>query len=430
MKSSRINQMSRIRPGKSFRGLYIIGILLLPTRWLFDDVFFLNSLYIIGIYLLLSFLYTFFALDGISIQRKSRYRRRQVGDLFEENIQITNRFILPVFWLQICDQSEIGQTHAYRVIGLLPGRQTRLIRESSYLLQRGKKQLSPIEVSTADPLGCFIASRAIETEGTITVLPYRMDLSSARIKNTINDDGKSSRLALRQTSSMNSSIRGYQEGDPTNRIHWPTTARRGSLYTKIADVSIQEQVWILMDCQQDVHVKKQTILENERMGFLDAAKLNWKYSLPADTFETAVSITTSLALTFLKKGNSVGLAFNQEPFEVFLSDSGLRQQAVFLEALTLVKPNSHKPVHLMLQEIAHRINPGGLVFLVSPDDAVELFSEIYKLAQRGLDIRLIHINRNGYEAGVNSTHFINRLAAINHIDFKFGDTLTKIIELF
>jgi uncharacterized protein (DUF58 family) len=430
MKISAINPVSKIRPGKNFRGMCILGILLLPTRWLFDDVFFLNTLYVIGIYLLLSFLYTYFALDGISIQRKSRYRRRQVGDLFEENIQIVNNFFLPVFWLQIRDQSEIGRSHAYRVIGFLPGRQTRMIRESSYLIQRGKKQLSPIEVGTSDPLGCFVASHKLETQSSVTIFPYRIDLSSAKITNSINDEGKSSQLSLHQTGSMNSSIRTYQMGDSFNRIHWPTTARRGALFTKIADVSIQTQVWIIMDCSLDVHVKKTTTLENERMGFLDAAKLNWKYSLPDDTFEAAVSITSSLAVTFLKKGYSVGLAFNQYPLEILLPDNGLRQQTKILEALTLIKPNSHKPMHLMLQEIAHRINSGGLVFLVSPDDSMELSTAVSRLVQRGLDIRSIHIDRNSYKTEANSLLSINKSTARKYIDYKFGDSLTKLIELF
>jgi hypothetical protein len=87
-------------------------------------------------------------------------------------------------------------------------------------------------------------------------------------------------------------------------------------------------------------------------------------------------------------------------------------------------------MHLMLQEIAHRINSGGLVFLVSPDDSMELSTAVSRLAQRGLDIRSIHIDRNSYKTEANSLLSINKSTARKYIDYKFGDSLTKLIELF
>jgi len=133
MKKPEFSKVSRIRPGKTFWGVICVAGVLLLTRWLFDEEFFLNALYLLVLYLLVSFVYTYVVLDGILIERRSRYHRRQVGELFEENILVTNRSVLPVFWLQINDCSEISPTHSSRVMGLLRCRQTRMVRESSFL---------------------------------------------------------------------------------------------------------------------------------------------------------------------------------------------------------------------------------------------------------------------------------------------------------
>jgi uncharacterized protein (DUF58 family) len=415
--------------GNSFWGLTAISAGLLVSRWLFDEIFFLNALYLIGFYLLLSFVYTFFSLDGISIQRKTRYQRKQVGDLFEETIQITNHFVIPVIWLQISDLSEIGQSHSFRVIGMIPGRQTRLIRESSILLKRGIKKLSPMEVFTSDPLGCFHVKRTFETEGQLTVLPYRKDLSAHNQKNRKSEDGKSSIMSLNQTT-MNTSIRTYQPGDPLNRIHWLTTAKKGTLHSKSSENPIQKLVWICMDCQKEVHYREPVEIGFERIGFLDAAKINWKYSLPCDTMETAVSITSSLAITYLKRGYSLGLALNQNPKEILLPDVGLRQLSAVLDALTVVQANSHYPEYLMLKELSSRLSGGGLLVLVSPDDSKELSAQIQNLSQSGLEIQRIYINRNSYD-GKSTLNTNNRkIQTINQINFQYGDDLTKLMILF
>ena len=399
MKKPSINKVSRIYPGRSFWGLIAIAGMLFATRWLFDEVFFLNSFYIIVLYLLVSFIHTYFVLDGITVDRRSRYRRRQVGDIFEESIQISNRSFLPVYWLQILDLSQIGITHSSRVIGLLPGRQTRMIRESSFLQKRGKIPLSPFEIKSSDPLGCFISIRTIETQGFLTVLPYRVDLSSTGIKKNQNDEGKTTIPTINQTSIINSSIRSYVAGDPMNRIHWPTTARRGVIHTKLAEIPVQKAVWFFLDCHKDVHVHGETGNANERIAFLDAARLNWKYSLPADTMETAVSITSSLAVTCLKKGISVGLAFNQHPIQFILPDVGIRQQTILLDALTFIQPTSRISLASNLSEISKRLNFGNILFLITPDGSAELSQMVNRLSQRGFDIRLIYIDRTSYQTG-------------------------------
>jgi uncharacterized protein (DUF58 family) len=429
MKKSTGNQISGIRPGMTFWGLIVIAGFLLITRLLFDEVFFLNSLYVIGFYLLGSFLYVYFVLDGLSIERKSRYKRRQVGELFEETILITNNSIFPVHWLQIMDLSDISTSHSNRVIGLLPGRHTRMIRESSFLQKRGRIILTPFEVISSDPLGCFSSKRIIETTGSVIVLPYKVTLLAGKVLKDKNDEGDFSRQVLNQTSVMNNSVREYVNGDTLNRIHWPTTAKKGTLFTRLADIQVQKAVWILMDCNKGVHYRRIAENSNDKLFFLDAARLKWSYSQPADTMEAAVSITSSLAVTFLKMGISVGLAFNGEPIRIFLPGVGTRQQSILLEALTYIQPHSCLSISSVLSEFINQISIGSKLFLVTPDDSVEFSSAVQKTIRKRLIVNLIYINRMSFQPDFVSEGIRSNLDGVKTFKYNFGDPLTKLHEV-
>ena len=426
MKRLNIKINPGIHPGTTFFSLLIISGFLLITRWLFDEPFFLNSLYAVIIYVVLAFIYIAFALDRVNIDRKSRYLRRQVGDLFEENLLISNRSILPIFWLQIRDLSELNRDHANRIIGFVGPRQTRIIRLDSLLEKRGNINLTPIEITTSDPLGCFFSIQKISTPGKLIVLPYRVDLSSLNIKNRPSEEGRSVRMTLQDSSLISASVRNYIDGDPFNRIHWPTTARRGSLHTRLADVNIQQMVWICMDCDRNAHVCRSHSQELERMDFIDAVKAHSQYALPPDTVETSVSITSSLAVTWLNRGIAVGLATNNLPEQIILPGFGVRQQTEILNMLTFIQAQSQIPLAAMLLEFASQLNSGNICFLVTPEESSELIRAARLIKQKGVDLRLIHVNRASYVP----EQYIKRSTAdwrgIRCHHFNYGDSLTSL----
>ncbi len=429
MKTFPIKFNPKIHPGTTFWGFVFIAGFLLFSRWLFDEAFFLNSLYVIVIYATMAFLYTSFVLDKVSIVRKSRYHRRQVGDLYEEDLLITNHSLLPIFWMQIRDCSALNRNHSNRVIGYLGRHQTRNIGMSSFLQKRGNITLSPVEVTTSDPLGCYFAVHNLKTEGSLIVLPYQVDLSSILIKNRQSEEGRSARLTLYQNSMISGSVRNYIDGDAFNRIHWPTTARKGSLHTKLPDVSIQQIVWICMDCQRKAHASRLISAEQERMDFLDAANLHLKYALPPDTAETTVSITSSLAVTWLKRGIAVGMAMNQQPNLTIMPGFGIRQQAEILNTLTYVQANSRIPFASMLTEFSSQLQPGNICFLVTPEDSMELIQAAHLIQQKGVDLRVIHVNRESYLTEHPKKKYIKDWKAIRSIHFNYGDPLAGLIPI-
>ncbi len=415
-----------IKPAGAFWGLLIIAAFLLFTRLLFDEPFFLYTFYVVILYIVLSFIYIFFSLDKIAIERKSRYHQRQVGDLYEENVLIMNRSILPVFWMKIRDLSKINRNQANRVIGFIGGRQTRMIRLSSYLRQRGHFDLTPVEVMTSDPLGCFFSVKTIKTEGSLVILPYRIDLSTMAIVNKTSEEGKSALQTLQQSTIISGTVRQYTDGDPFNRIHWPTTARRRLLYTKQPDTNVQQKVWICMDCDKNVHVNKQVGIEQEHLDFLDAANLHRKYALPPDTMETVVSITSSLAVTWLKKGLAVGLALNNPKNSILHPGSGIRQQTDILNTLTFIQAESTIPFTGMLLDFTSQLSAGVICFLVTPENPKKISQAVFRLKRTGADVRIILVNRNSFVPEITYSDPAVELKGTRLLQFDFGDPLTAI----
>ncbi len=300
---------------------------------------------------------------------------------------------------------------------------------SSFLQKRGNIALTPIEIITSDPLGCFEATHTIDTDGSLIIQPYRVDLSAIHIKNRKSEEGRSTRLLLQHSDLISGSVRTYADGDPFNRIHWPTTARKGSLHTKLPDETIQQIVWICMDCQRKVHNSRMVSAEQERLDFLDTTKMQAKYALPPDTMETAVSIASSLAVTWLKKGIAVGLVFNNHPFKPILPGLGIKQQMEVLNTLTYIQADSMIALPAILEPFSTQLRSGNICYVVTPDDSGEMVTSAQTLTRKGIDLRVIHINRESYSSGFSGVAYNRDWSFIRTIHFNYGDALKGIIPI-
>jgi uncharacterized protein (DUF58 family) len=416
----------RIRPGGNFWGLAALAVFLFFSRWLFDETFFLNTLYVIIIYLVLAFIYTLFVLDHISIERKFRNRRWQVGDRFDEEITVTNRSILPVFWMEICDQSGIRRKPYHHIAGVFKRHGKHTIQSTSILEKRGKVMLGPIEVSTSDPMACFTVSKPVPMNGAIIVRPFRVDLVTGKFRKVDTESGRMARFTLQHSDITSSSVRPYMEGDPLNRIHWATTARRGKIHSRHQDLSIEQTTWVLLDCQSITHVSLEGSALSESMdeGGMDAG-----FRLPRDTFETAVSIACSIADSWLRKGIAVGLALNQQPEYLLNPGHGTRQMTEIIETLTYVKPSSPHPISQMLRNLSSRVHSGQVCYLVTTNPSADLIQACHEALNRRIDLRIVTINKASYEKRQKGGNHISGWIPGRSLEFNYNDDLTRLVEI-
>lgn len=399
-----------------------IAAFLFFSRFLFDETFFLNSLYVIIIYLLLAFIYSLFVLDFISIDRKFQNRQWCVGDRFNEEITLKNRSFLPIFWMDVTDNSGIARESVHHVSGMIRGSGRHCIKSQFLLEKRGKMPLGPIEITSSDPMACFSVKRIIPMSGSITVRPYGINLATGKIRKKDTESARTARFTLQQSDVTSSSVRPYMEGDPLNRIHWPTTARRGKIHSRHQDLSIEQTTWILLDCQESVHFSQCELFPTKNWE----KKVDNAYSLPRDTFESAVSITLTLVDSWMRKGIAVGVALNQDPEFILHPGRGQRHMNEILDILTYVKAGSPFPVSQLLRNLSRRMNPGHICYLVTPDKKRDLTLACHEAESRNIDLRLVSINQSSYEKrGYKSLDGISRISS-RSLEFCYGDDLEKL----
>ena len=97
---------------------------------------------------------------------------------------------------------------------------------------RGHFALGPVEVISRGAVGLFVARRRFDLSDRITVWPRTAAVPDAvRTRLLGGSDGMPAGVRTRQSEDFYG-VRDYQAGDHPNRIHWRSSARRGSLVVR------------------------------------------------------------------------------------------------------------------------------------------------------------------------------------------------------
>jgi uncharacterized protein (DUF58 family) len=114
--------------------------------------------YLWGFIFLVSWAWLSSASRGVSLQRTIRASRAQVGQVFEEQYDIKNNSRLPLFWIELRDESPLPGSHEAVVINYMKGRYIRSFLHRTRLYKRGVFQSGPISMNYGDILGLFKGS--------------------------------------------------------------------------------------------------------------------------------------------------------------------------------------------------------------------------------------------------------------------------------
>ena len=111
--------------------------------------------YLLGLLLILSFVWAWVNLNGVHLSRMTRARRTQVGRPLEERFTVRNTTIVPKLWLEVRDFSTLPYHYSSHVVNNLGPRQSYSWRVTTICQQRGRYQLGPIRLRTSDPSTSF-----------------------------------------------------------------------------------------------------------------------------------------------------------------------------------------------------------------------------------------------------------------------------------
>lgn len=122
----------------------------------------------------------------------------------------------------------------------------------TYTLQpqrRGRWALGPALVHASDPFGLVWANRAVGDAELVSVWPAVVDLSGTA--GALMGHADRVVLGARTPSPDDASLRDYREGDDMRRVHWPSSARRGTILVRSDERAGRRPATVILDPARD-----------------------------------------------------------------------------------------------------------------------------------------------------------------------------------
>jgi uncharacterized protein (DUF58 family) len=292
-------------------------------------------------------------------RRRLRYGWVQVGDRLEETFTLRNDSPWPVLWAEVVDRSDLAGYTVGRVAAVDPHAE---VRWSAFgeCHRRGLFTLGPWELQMSDPFGLFEVSQIYPETMSLLVYPPVVHLPTLELPKGAAEGRALARFRARQWTANAAGVRDYQPGDPVRRIHWPSTARRGKLLSKLFDLEVSGDLWLLLDRDEAVEAD-----EGEE-----------------STAEYGVTLAASLADRMLRQGRAVGLAVYGEQPVLLPPGRGQGHLWQVLRALATVSVGGRWPLARAIAETARLLRRGTTLVVITPSADPAWAGELLPLARR------------------------------------------------
>ena len=351
------------------------------------------------------------ALRGVEVRRTARTLRSQVGQIFEERFEVRNTGRLPRLWIEVQDESPLPGSRGSQVLSFIGSGEARSYLVRTRLMERGVFPLGLTAYSSGDPFGLFPVTRTLPAEESLLVYPMLVDVHDFPSPSGWLSGGEALRRRTHQITPNASGVREYAPGDPLNRIHWLTTARRNRFMVKEFELDPLSEVWIFVDAVRYAHASLPH--ETPSLNARDMWRPSLKIPLPPSSEEYAASVAASLARYFLQRGRSVGLVCAGQLLEVLPSDRGGRQLGKILEVLALLRAEGRLPLQGLVEAEAKNLPRGSTVVLITPAVGDGVVITVEQLLRRGMRPVVVLLNAASFGGQTGTDYVSANLAAMN-----------------
>jgi uncharacterized protein (DUF58 family) len=212
---------------------------------------------------------------------------------------------------------------------------------------------------SGDPLGLFSIETQSPDSTVLLVLPPVIQIPSIEIAagGRAGESRRERRSALETTVSVDS-VREYVPGDTLRSIHWPTSARRGSLYVRQFEHTPSSDWWIFLDLDKRVQTGE-----------------------GADsTMEHGVILAASLADKGLRQGHAVGLAACGDELAWVPPQHHPGQLMDILRSLATVTTGDTSLADL-LSKASRALQHGASLILITPNVSADWLAPLLRSAE-------------------------------------------------
>lgn len=364
------------------RIVVILLLLSLVAGILTGSSIYFRLAYVWAVLLIVSWIWSWQVLRGVQLERNARSTRAQVGQIYEEKIELDNAGRLPRLWLAVGDRSSLPDSAGSRLFPRIEARRGRTYLSRTRLLKRGVFPLGPTALESGDPFGLFPVERLYPAKESLLVYPLLVDVHDFPSPAGVLPGGEALRRRTPQVTPNAAGVREYAPGDSMNRIHWVSTARRNRLMTKEFELDPQADVWIFLDGSETGQAAVPFTWPKRSKD--DLWKHKFEFTLPPSTEEYGVSIAASIARHYLRKGRSVGFITSGQTLTMMPPDRGGRQLGKILESLALLRAEGTLPIWGLVDIQAQHLARGSTIVMITHSVEKEVIVATDFLARRGL----------------------------------------------
>ena len=188
-------------------------------------------------------------LRGIEVERRAPGEVVQGEEAFVDLI-VTNRARGARLGLTF-DDPHVAPTSLY-ITKVSPGERVELVTVRP-ARKRGVQEASVVTLRSAAPFGVAERRRTIPVAGSTIVLPAVIPLGPLPFLATASDPNRSTRsIPHRGAGPEYLGIREYRPGDSPRHVHWPSTARTGTVMVRELEEERSRRLAIVVDTLTDV----------------------------------------------------------------------------------------------------------------------------------------------------------------------------------
>ena len=344
---------------------------------------FYRLFYILGLTLILGYLWNLISVQSLEVSVDRRSRRVRVGDNVEERLTIRNLSALPKPTLVVEDLTDLPGYSSGMAVSL-PTKGFRSWRTQMPARRRGVYTLGPVRVSNTDAFGIFRRERFFCDTDQLIVYPRTHYIPEFAIPAADLSGDSSTRRRSHDLTPHASSVREYAFGDSISRVHWSSTAKLGKLMSKEFDLGQSSDVWILVDLHRDVQAGE----------------------LEESTDEYAVSIGASLSRKYLEAGLPVGLISQGDQRYFLPADTGTGQFDRILEFLALSKSEGSVALESLLAEEEQLWGYHSSLIVITPSNRPDWVTALRELMRRRVRVAVVLIDGASFDGFFNTEEVV------------------------
>ena len=341
-------------------GLIFLLIFSLLTR----DRLLIFCTFLLWAVILVTRLWNRFCFSKLVVRRRLSRSNVFPGEETQYIIEIENRKILPVLWLQVNDKvtkgvefprpemlvnlvgspyNEFSDIFGLKWFEKVTRRYTvKPVRRGYYTFGKGV-------LKAADLFGLFTVSREEQDKTMLLVYPRVLPLEKLGLPAKFPFGANPAQGWIYEDPANNAGVRPYEKGDPMNRINWKATARYQNLHSNIIKPTLDTRLMIILNTR---------MMNNLWDGFNQTI------------FELAVICAASLADYGCQNGYHVGLLTNgiiyqEASFIKILPGKSSNQREKILKALAMIEPFHQNDIDTLVYREMPKWEKGQVVVFIT-----------------------------------------------------------------